>query len=212
MSSCLRHEAKTKSLLKSWMMFTLLIPVLRYQLINLSVFLQFCTLYQCASNTHILLIFRQSGSAHCTSESCSAIKHSGWLAQSLLACTKEARISWNCIWALSQWCTCVLLKYTSTHTHSHLHTHVLEHSHTCACTHKHTDVLHNLHPGVSACKRPIPRQSDHTAEASPGLFLCLVRISPGRNGNFILQGLILAWASGKFLLNDHKLRKGKEFV
>lgn len=74
------------------------------------------------------------------------------------------------------------------------------------------DALRYLHPGVSACKRPILGQSDHTAEGSAGLLLRSVRISLGRNGNFILQGLILAWASGKFLLNDHKLRKGKEFV
>lgn len=39
-----------------------------------------------------------------------------------------------------------------------------------------------------------------------------VRISPGWNGNFILRGLILARVSGKFLLNDRKLRKSKEFV
>lgn len=78
--------------------------------------------------------------------------------------------------------------------------------------HRHADALRYLHLGVSACKRPVLRQSDHTAEASPSPLLYLVRISLGRNGNFILQGLILAWASGKFLLNDHKLRKGKEFV
>lgn len=84
----------------------------------------------------------------------------------------------------------------------------------CADTHigEHTEVFHYLHPCVSAHKQPILWKSDHTAEASASLFLRSVRISPGWNGNFILQGLILAWASGKFLLNDHKLRKGKEFV
>lgn len=63
---------------------------------------------------------------------------------------------------------------------------------------------------LAARKRPVSRKSDSAAEASAGLRS--VRISPGWNGNFILQGLILARASGKFLLNDHKLRKSEEFV
>lgn len=59
-------------------------------------------------------------------------------------------------------------------------------------------------------QKPVSRKSDCAAEASAGLRS--VRISPGWNGNFILQGLILTRGSGKFLLNDHKLRKSKEFV
>lgn len=80
---------------------------------------------------------------------------------------------------------------------THARAHTLVHTRACTRTHKRTDYLHYLHPGVSACKRPTSRQSDHAAEASPSPFLCSVRISLGQNGNFILQGLILAWASRK---------------
>lgn len=76
-----------------------------------------------------------------------------------------------------------------------------------------TDALVYSHPGVPFFARKKAHfQKSWSRSGGFSLGLRSVRISPGWNGNFILQGLILAWASGKFLLNDRKLRKSKEFV
>ena len=136
------------------------------------------------------------------SRSCSAIKHSVDQLEVLwfCACTKAAN---------------TLAEPASEHSDvpaltKNKHPHVLPRHvcmHTCTLT-----------SSIFLTSRCICMQTAHFETiwshggGLPSLLLCLVRILPGRNGNFILQGLILAPASGKFLLNDHKLRKGKEFV